>query len=971
MNYFKRILSLSIILLIVMNIAAIFAITDISVSSGFIDQSLQKGVDQNNKISNDAPYARTGSQITSGKTTLKTDKDSYAPGEWVEISAESTTSEMNGSLEWSLESPISEVAFDFSSEFQDIFEDRFFNDPTIPDWINDGFSSVTATSGYLNLTEVADIDKNDVEVYYNTSKLAPGKYEISFDFFSKGQNLLLNPGFEGGNTTGWDFNSLFAKAVEDSHNASEGNYYVEINGTEGYLLNQTVEVTKGLHEVTLVMKATGNTNENFWSVRLEAYNESGHLIDFKENYPSTDSRDGTPDEKGYLTQILNWETPENTTQIRLAFRGHNATDVDALYSGWFDECYLGEVPPSLKFSYWGANSLEGDYRWRNQTLTTDQTTLEWGNYSFQTYLGENISKTFRFILPDENSFSNNATSYWFIDNMRVDLVTVPETEMGPIIKSTFKETFSGKINSSWIHHGFHENLTSTYDIEVEPFENATTPSDCFATIQIQLPEHQVYFGSWIFVFKIHQIDDVKQFLVTKTINMSFTVKESMNYVIQDIYMLRGFTNETQGSDNDTQYVFTEYFEKESNIQAFSPGDNVTLLGFIEANSTRGEWYSLDYLEIGSAVVEYRWNSSWYSRENITWSEIGFIPYNKEGETILDGNFSSPFNNVTTMALNFKLPNRGIYGNLSANLEILITGTNIKTGGVGAEALHVEIPINLPSVKFKVNIIEEHLPATNYYITDYLDGNITLEFHNYNDTLESNFPNRNISVNLTIPMNDLELTIFLDNMDQSPSETDISQQFHYHFIRKSVLWLDSINPSLEKGEYLFLIRWNAPYKLGIHDQDILISQSIQVKGSPIVVSVEESPGLKQGAQETLNFTVHIDNATGKSIKGLDLIGLLDNNESYGKIVIYEEEGVYKIDMDIDRDAEAKEYIIDILIVGRSEAIGNIKYTVIEVPIDTEEPLSPVDVAIGFGGFIFFILVSLGIVGALFWANKSLK
>jgi hypothetical protein len=955
-----------------MNVVAIFSVASISTSAGVIDQSLRKRDDQNTKRANSIPQAKTGSQITSGETTLKTDKDSYAPGELVEITAESTTTEMNGSLEWSLESPISEVAFDFSSDFQDIFEDRFFEDPTIPDWINDGFSSMSASSGYLNLTELADTDMNDVEVYYNTSELEPGQYEISFDYFSTGQNLLVNPGFEGGNTTGWDFNGLSVKPVEDPTNASEADYYAEINGTEGYLLNQTVDVPKGIHEVTLVVKATGNRNENFWSIRLEAYNESGKVVGAVENYPETDSRDGTPDEKGYITQILNWETPDNTTEIRLAFRGHNASDLNALYSGWFDDCYLGEVPTSLKFSYWGAPTPEEDIKWRDVPLSTDQTTLEWGNSSFQAYLGENISKTFRFILPDENSFADNATSYWFIDNMKVEKVTVPAEEMGPIVKSPYKETFSGSINSTWIHRGFHENLTSTYEIEIEPFENATTPSDCSASIQILLPEHQVYFGSWIFVFKIHQIDDLERPLAIKTINMSFIVEEPMNYVVQDIYMLRGFTNETQGSGNDTQYIFTEYFEKESNIQALSPGDNVTLLGFIEANSTRSEWYSLDYLELGtSASVEYRWDSNWYSRENITWNEIGFIRYNEGGETILDGNFTSPFDNATTMALNFKLPNRGIYGNLSANLEFFIYGTNRKSGGVGGEALRVEIPIDLPPVKFKVNIIEEHLPATNYYITDYLDGNITLEFYNYNDTLESDFPNRNISVNLTIPMNDLELTIFLDNMDQSPSEIDISQQFHYHFIGKSVLWLDPINPNLENGEYHFLIRWNAPYRLGIQDQDILISHSIQVKGSPMIVPAEESPGLKQGAQRTLNFTVHIDNATGKFIKGLDLVGLVEKNESYGKFVIYEEEGVYKIDLDIERDAEVKQYTIDIFIVGRSEAIGNIKYTVIEVPIETEEPLSPIDAAIGFAGFVFFILVSLGIIVALFWANKALK
>lgn len=955
-----------------MNTVAIFLIADISSSYRFLNQSVQKGVGQRTISSNHAPQSKVGVEFTSGMTTLKTDKDSYVPGEWVEITAESTTTEMNGSLEWSLESPIGEVVFDFSSYYQDIFEDPFFNDPTIPDWTNDSFYSVDATSGYLNLTEIADADKTNAEIYYDTPEIDAYRYVISFDYLSEGQNLLLNPGFEGGDTTGWDFNSLFVKAVEDPNNASEANYYAAINGTEGYLLNQTVEVTEGIHEVTLVAKATGSTNENFWSLRLEAYNSTGHITGETDNYPDSDSRDGTPDDKGYITQIMNWITPENTTELRVAFWGHNDTDIDTLYSGWIDDCYLGEVPPSLKFSYWGAPTTEDDKKWRNVTLSTEQTTLQWQNYTLETYLDiANISKTFRFILPDDNSFSNNATSYWFIDNMKVELATVPEKEMGPIVKHPTGESFTGYVNSSWIHRGYHENLSSTYNVEVEPFENATTPSDCQASIQVQLPTHQVYFGSWIFLFKIHQIDNERLPLVTKTINMSFTVEEPMNYVVQDIYMLRGSTNETQGTGNDTQYIFTEYFEKESNIQAFSPGDNVTLFGFIEASSTNGEWYSLDYLNIGSASVEYRWNSSWYSRENITWSEDGLISYDKEGETILDGNFSSPFNNVNTMAINFEIPNRGIYGNLSATLTIKIDGTNIKPGNVGGKPLTLIIPIDLPLVKYEISIVDENLPAANYYLTDYIDGNITLDFLNYNDTLELTFPNRSISSSLSIPMKDLELTIFLDNMDDTPSEKDISLRFHYHYIGKTVLWLDPVDPSLKAGTYAFRIRWNAPYQLGISDQEELLTHSIQIKGSPFIVLAEENPEIDQGSQKTLNFTVHIDNETGKLIGGLDLVGFVDSNQSSGNLVIYEEEGVYKINLDIDRETVGQEYTIDIFIAGRSEVIGKIKYTVIEVPRKTEEPMSPIEFALSYGGFIFFILVSVGIIGVLYWANKSFK
>ncbi len=966
MKYFRQILPLSIILLLFLNIVAVFSIADMSSSNRFLDQSIQKGAGQSTTSSNYVPQSKIGTEITSGKTTLKTDKDSYAPGEWLEITAESTTEEMNGSLEWSLESPISEVSFDFQSEIQDIFEDRTFDNPSVPDWTNDNFYSLEAISGYLNLTETADVDKEDAEIFFNSSEMDSDRYKISFDYFSRSQNLLLNPGFEGGNTNGWDFNSSYVKAVEDPNNASEGSYYVDINGTEGYLLNQSVDFVRGEHEIIFVVKATGATSDNYWYLRLEAYNSSGNRIGY--TISPTDSRDAPQDDKGYVTQALSWTTPENTTQIRAIFYGRDAA-VDDYYTGWLDDCYLYEVPPDLMFSYWHE---EGEnLQWKNRTIDSAES-QEWVNETFEIDMAINNSKTFRFILEDDNSFANNATSYWLIDNIRVDRVTVPEDKMGPIIFSAYRETFSGRINSTWIHRGYRENLSSTYEIKVEPFENETTPSDCHATIQVQLPFHQIYFGSWIFVYRILRIDDYNEYIDTKTINISLTIEEPMNYVVQDIYMLRGSTNETQGTGNDTQYIFTEYFEKESDIQALSPGDNVTILGFLEANSTNGEWYGLDYLEIGSAEVDYRWESTWYSHENITWDESFFISYDKKGETILDGNFSTPFNNASTMALNFEIPNRGIYGNISANLTITIFGSNTKPGNVGGIPLKLTIPLDLPPVKYKVNIVEEHLPASNYYITDYLGGNITLEFLNYNDTLEIAFPNRNISENISIPMKDLEVTIFLDNLDESPSETDIALQFHYHYIGKTILWLDSISPTLKNGEYAFRIRWNAPYKLGVEDQEEFdISHSIQIKGSPFVVPAEGSPSLEQGGQKTINFTVHIDNASGNIIKGLDLTGFSDMNQSYGNLIIYEKEGVYKIDLDIERDAEAKEYTINIYISGNSEAIGEIKYTVIEVPRIPEEPFTPFDLAVSFGGLIFFVLVSLGIIGALFLANKKFK
>jgi hypothetical protein len=934
------------------------------------DQSAPNRDDLSRVSSNPVYWPKVGSEITSGKTTLTTDKESYAPGEWATITAESTTDEMNGSLEWQLESPIGEIAFNFSSDFQDVFEDRFFNNPAIPDWTNDGFYSIEATSGYLNLTEVADDDKDDVEVFYNTSMLNPDRYVISFDYFSQGQNLLLNPGFEGGDTTGWFFNSSYVQPVDDSENASEGSYYLNINGTEGNLLEQNVSIVGGniKRNFLFSIKATGATNDNFWQLELLAYNSS---FDEIGSFPTPDdSRDFTADEKGYITTTLMWEIPENTTMLGLRFKGQDSGNDDR-YTGWVDDCYLYEVPPALIFSYWDENN-----EWNNKTLDTG--THEWEYSSDPSDMEQNLSKTFRFILPDDNSFSNNVTSYWLIDNMAVNLVTdsVPDIELDPIINNLYSK--SGNINSTWFHQDVRENLTSTFDIQVEAPENSTVPSECQATIRVQLPIRQLYFGSWIFVYKIHRIEQgTWDPLDTKTINISFIVKEPMNYVVQDIYMLRGSENVTQNNES----VIINYFEQETNIQAISPGDNVTLLGFLEANSTRGEWYDLEYLKEGLNLdsVEFVWNSNWQSRMNLTWGVQNFIPYDKEGENILKGNFDSPYDNTSTLAINFRVSPpgeiRGIFGNLSANLTITLTGNNVKSGDidyVGGGPLVLTMPVNLPPVKFKINATKENLPATSYYLNDYIGGNITLEFLNYNDTLETTFPNRTISSKLPIPMTDLELTIFLDNLNQTPNEKDISLQFHYNYIGKTILWLDLVNARLLSGTYAFRIRWNTPYKLGLYNQEeLILPHFIKIKGSLMVIPAEDFPEIKQGGHKTINFSVHLDNETGKEIGGLDLLGIVSGNQTYGNLIIYEEDNVYKIDLDIDPKLEANDYTIEISIIGRTDVIGEISYRVTEDIPMSEDALNLIEVVINIGGFAFFILAGVGTIFALYLVNKKLK
>ncbi|MFX0182175.1 MAG: hypothetical protein ACFE95_03745 [Candidatus Hodarchaeota archaeon] len=959
MRTLRKILPLSLTMLFIIIISSSSQLTSSSLNFAMLNQNLLKEESSIDLVSPSIPHSQVGSIIIDGKTTLQTDKDTYAPGEELIVTAESSTDEMNGSLEWQLESPISEVVFDFSSNFQDIFENSTFDDSSIPDWTNVSFDYMEALLGYLNITKVLDDDKDDVEIYYNSTTLTKGKYIFSFDYQVQGENNLTNPGFEIGDKTGWNHTGDPSNVTIEpfSGNASEGTYYASVNATDGFMLNQTVFGWNKSDEsrvVIFTLKATGVNATNYWSLRLEAYNSSDKIIGYKDS--SIDSQGAIPDEKGYATLIMDWSLPENTTHIKIVFIGHGN---DGFYTGWIDDCVLAEMPNDLIFQAWGESG------WENRSLTAGH--YEWEPYEFEFKIGDNppADKTIRFILPDDNSFASNATAYWLIDNITINLVTVPSDKTYFITG----DKNAGTINSTWFHRGYTETLPSTYDLEEKEPENVTVPiADSYATIKIQLPAHQVYFGSWIFVFMIHQEDSQGDYIDTKTINISFVIKEQMNYVIQETYILRGFTNESNGN-------FTEYFEQETGIQTLSPGDNVTVLGYLEANSTPSEWYSLDYLIISSAFTEFYWNGTWASREDEIWSISEFIPFNEEGKTILDGNFTAPNNNTQTMALNFKIPLKGIYGNLSSNVSIALDSTN-KKGNVGGKTLFVDMPLNLPTVKFKINITDENLPNlpdTNFYLTEDFSGNISVEFLNFNlETIENiklNFPDRNISSKLDIPMTDIDLTF------QIVKDSEYFHIFHYIIIGNSFLWDDEIDPHLPTGDYDFQIRWNTPYKLGVQNQAFLnISElSISVQGVLSVIPPEKTPEIEQGEQKTINFSVQLSNTQGEEItmvSGLSLKGSIIGNESSGYLIVYEEEGVYKIDLSIDLETDPKSYTIDIFILGRDGKIGSIEFSVIEHLIETDD-VPPLLTILDIGGFVFFGLASFVFVGLLYWLNKSMK
>ncbi len=956
----NKIIPLSIILLFIVGIYGQTQQTSFSFNQDLVNQLQSPQEKIHPESSGYSPNYKIGSQVTSGRTTLTTDADTYAPGDWVTITAESDTDEMNGSLEWRVESPISEVSFDFKSYYQDVFVDPEFDAGITTDWENDGFDYISAVDGYLNITEEADPDLDAIEIYNNNSALATNtKYRVTFDYYSQGENMLVNPSFETGDTTGWTGSNL--TVINSPKNASQGDYHASINATEGFILNQTVLGFTAGRTVTLSARATGNTDANYWYLRLEALNSTGDMIDWISS-GSDDSRNHEPDEKGYTHGILQYTLPENTTSVKAIFVGRDTgSQGDEYYTGFIDSFILSETPPKLVFSY-GTNDI-----WKNETLELDTHTWEEAEFYFNTESSmPSNTKTMRFILLDTNSFANNKTGYWLIDNIAVNIVTETESFTGPI--SNVKNHYSNYINSTWFHQGFREDLSSTFEIDVDSPENVTVASDVRAEMKVQLPSHQIYMGSWIFLFKIHQIDtgEPPTEIQTQTINISFVVEEPMNFKIQDYYLLRGSTNKTVANES----VFTEYFSQETEISSISPGDNVTILGYLEANSTPTEWYDLEYLEIGQAFTKYQWESEWKSKEVITWDVFGFIPHNIDGEYVVDGNFTHPLNNTQTFAINFQVPNRGIFGNITGNISLNLVSSNVKPNGVGEPVLSLVIPIDLPRVEFLINVTEEHLPTTDFYLTDYIGGNVTLEFLNINNTLETNFPARNISSVLDIPITDLDLVLFLDETGTTPLNVEIAQEFHSHHVGNTILWFDFIDPNLEIGTYTFRIRWNTPYSQNATSfAEVAITQlSISIQGTLEIIPPSSTPTVTQGEQVTVNFTVELSD-TEKRIGGLDLISSLIGGNLDANLIVYEQQGVYFIDIVVDSSMEAKNYNIEIFVSGRTEPLGSIEFTVLERDDPTGDELDFFDIFVGIAGFGIFIALSVIGAGLMFRINKS--
>jgi hypothetical protein len=325
-----------------------------------------------------------------------------------------------------------------------------------------------------------------------------------------------------------------------------------------------------------------------------------------------------------------------------------------------------------------------------------------------------------------------------------------------------------------------------------------------------------------------------------------------------------------------------------------------------------------------------------------------------------------------MGLNFQVPDRGIYGNISGLFSFLLVSNNSRPGGIGGVTLALNMSVALPQVKFHVNVTSELLPQEpEYLLTDYLEGNVSVEFLNIDDNLELDFPGRNITSNINIPLDDLGFRIILDDLNKTPALIDIAQSLHFTVLGQTIIWLDQIDPHLIPGFYRLKIRWETPFVLNITDQAFVAISDVtfEVKGSLRVLWGTPNFEIEKGDQITINFTVLLeDNA--KVLGGLDLVGIVESNTSLGNVVVYEDSGVYKIDLETDFEMIAGNYSI-VIRIGNRELPSPITFKVIAQSGPPTSGDTLIDLVIGIAGFGFFVLVSIVIVGVMFRVNRSIQ
>ncbi len=927
---------------------------------------------------------RSPSTTKFGNITITTNASRYFPGETMSVNILGPIDELNGTMEWKLFTPLNESIFGFDLLRFLLLENFDFETTDTSEWTNDAvnsFDSITVSNGYLNLTEAADADTNPARAYVNKTNVNLTALTVSFDYLGLTPNLIKNASFEG--TGGWLFNTSLVKQSSDL--VHSGNFALFANKTPSNTVIASQNVTAP-EKTTLIISAwgTGINSTSQWLFRITAFNATGDVVGSPKNSSLSSTLTADELENGFGMIETTFETPINTSFVQIELIGINST-ANGTYTGYFDDVTISIAPPSaLEFQYYNGTN------WVN--LTGFQTTThKWNRFQATIRLNSTTSPAngtiFALVLPDESTNPNDPTVSWLLDNFTFVKITPP---IGRLSAAT--EVVRGSVNATRIFHVDNqvknETLVSFYEYLFTEIEGKPTVS---VNITLTLPREQVYYGP-------HALDVIfypnitGQEVVTSPVVLSHLV-----YIVDEFrfeplkyYALRGsvdFTyNDTQTNQNITiQQVFYE----EEPEKLFSPGDNVTIIGFIIPKSPEklfNKTTALDtsFYQLKDGYAKFDWQGV---TENITWGTNGdsilriFSPTAKD---IAHGNFSVAFpqlsNYTKFVAMNFVIPSRGIFGSVNSTLFFDFK-TTLSPNGHGFNKSVTITPytvnISMPEleVKFRLNVTQSLVPSTSRFVPlQSIDGTFTINPLHVRDDLLDRYQTANITlnngtvitVNRTIyenitsfvPLSDLHFRMFLDATgkgNESTYDETIDILIPIDRIGDKFSWFYKFSPNDLNGTYVARISWLEAEKVndsvlefvafnkkGPNPTELPINLDYELQFTPfstIPIAVT------QGDVLVINFTFIIQELGEQFyIPGIKLNARLDNNDSF-ELPVAENNGIYLITL-ATRSLTVGSHIIELYHQSSGAKLATIQLTInpnpsLTRPSDRFTPLSAED------------------------------
>ena len=300
----------------------------------------------------------------------------------------------------------------------------------------------------------------------------------------------------------------------------------------------------------------------------------------------------------------------------------------------------------------------------------------YNNYSIAANVGTISSSLFRLnisignpepsaskYLGSQMYFSTNQNNTWDLTGFRMyhNLPKVNIYQPGNTTVVTNKTIQSYRSQGS----EFKNNITITS----YTFENLIKKTS-FANFTIALPKYSLFLGDWQFALIVNPIRQSTGKLIsgaTIIYRIPLNITDQVIFNQNMIYMNRGFNTTTS----------LPIYAKENTISVYSPGDNITLLGSFAYTSTNMSFNSNYYGSIATNAYLLS-NASQTNLKGLTWGKIGSIAssnvqaYNKNGKTVEQGNFTiAQVPNVnTTWGINYHIPLRGIYGNITNTLYLI-------------------------------------------------------------------------------------------------------------------------------------------------------------------------------------------------------------------------------------------------------------------------------------------------------------